>query len=216
MKAGRMLFLGNSIALCGPYNDWVPNANWGMAASAEGKDYVHLVAGAITARTGCKLRLVPTVGLSRWYPGDAVNIGDANIINIADLFERNYATWDNVRLQTQIDAKPDIVVLQFGENMSDVNLPQFKAALHSLMTALKKRSNPHIFVIGFILGANPAIDAIKKEVCAKDPSHRVFVDMSRLQNPKYIGQFGHPSDEGMKEIADLLLNAMETHGVAKP
>ncbi|MEI8078957.1 MAG: SGNH/GDSL hydrolase family protein [bacterium] len=216
MKAKNILFLGNSISLHGPYNTWVPNANWGMAASAEGKDYVHLLASAITARTDRPLRLAPTTGASRWYPGNPIPTDNTNILNMADLFERNYATWDNARFQTQIEAKPDIVILQFGENMSGGTMPQFKTALQTLMAGLKESSNPHIFVTGFILGANPTIDGIKKEVCAEDPSHRVFVDMSQLHDPKYLGQFGHPSDEGMNVIANNLFNAMEAHCKTTP
>ena len=42
MNADRILFLGNSITLHGPYINWNEDAHWGMAASEESKDYVHL------------------------------------------------------------------------------------------------------------------------------------------------------------------------------
>ena len=47
------------------------------------------------------------------------------LLNIADIFERNYDTWDRVRIQKQLASKPDIVVLQFGEN---IPLESFDAA----------------------------------------------------------------------------------------
>jgi lysophospholipase L1-like esterase len=160
--------------------------------------------------------LVPTVGVPTWHPGDPITIGDANILNIADLFERNYATWDNSRIQRQLDAKPDIVILQFGENMAGGTMAEFKTALQTLLNGLKAGCNPHIFVTSFILGANAEVDSIKKEVCAEDSSHRVFVDLSLLNKPKYIGQFDHPSDEGMRVIADRLFKAIEAVAQGQP
>jgi len=42
-------------------------------------------------------------------------------------------------------------------------------------------SDPHIFMPSYILGANPTVDAIKRGVCAEDPTHRVFVDLSSVK-----------------------------------
>jgi hypothetical protein len=67
----RILFLGNSITLHGPKADIGWTGNWGMAASSEDKDYVHLVTSAL-ARA---YRIEPQIMVE----------------NIAD-FERNYAT----------------------------------------------------------------------------------------------------------------------------
>ena len=217
MKAERILFLGNSITLHGPYIAWSRVGGCGMAASAPKKDYVHLLASGIAARTGAPLRIVPTPSnLPRWYYGKPpLALGDANVLNIADLFERNYATWDNSRIGQQIAAKPDIVVLQIGENMVPGDMGKFRTALETLMTGLQKSSNPHIFVTSFILGSNPAIDNIKRQVCAEDPGHRVFVDLTAA-HVNTSGAAGHPGDAGMKTIADTLLRAMATHYHAKP
>ncbi|MCY2988855.1 MAG: glycoside hydrolase family 127 protein [Planctomycetota bacterium] len=48
----RILFLGNSITLHGPKADIDWTGNWGMAASSEDKDYVHLVTSALAQHTG--------------------------------------------------------------------------------------------------------------------------------------------------------------------
>ena len=66
---------------------------------------------------------------------------EGNILNIADIFERNYNTWDNARIQPQLDAQPDIVVLQFGENLVNGDPGQLASALDSLLTELKNTSN---------------------------------------------------------------------------
>jgi hypothetical protein len=231
MKANRILILGNSITLHSP----APGLGWphncGMAASAQNKDYVHRLVTSINAQTGGSLLIDPTPpDFPRWYPGDPPPAGDANVINIADLFERNYATWDNARIQQQLDAKPDIVVLQFGENleMGEFNAAALKTGLQTLMTGLKSASDPNIFVTGFILGSNAAVDVIKREVCAQDPSHRVFVNLSAFgqdaanfasAEPYYQSAprvLGHPGDKGMTFIADKLFDAMKAHSAPEP
>ena len=110
--------------------------------------------------------------------------------------------------QPQIDGKPDIVVLQFGENIDGGSLDTvaLKNSLETLVTGLKNSSNPNIFITSFILGANSTIDAIKRQVVAEDPSHRVFVDLSAVsQDATNLGGWGHPNDRGMALIANRFI-----------
>jgi lysophospholipase L1-like esterase len=208
LKADRILFLGNSITLC------LPN-NWGLAASTDAKDYAHLLAGAIESRTGATLRMVP---MDKALVGGEQQPGKANIVNVAHIFERNYATYDRSKLEKQIDAKPDIVILQFGENVppQTFNAAIFKASLQKLVGDLKASGDPHIFMAGMILGSNATIDNIKRSVCAEDPSRRVFVDMSDVAKDRAnIGDFGHPGDKGMALIADTLFKAVAAHAAVQ-
>jgi hypothetical protein len=215
MKADSILVLGNSITLHGPYIGWSTEGDWGMAASEKSKDYVHLLAGKISAATGAPLTVAhPNPLPGRWYPSNPLPNWQGNILNIADLFERNYNTWDNARIKKQIDAKPDIVVLQLGENMEGGTMDQFATALDSLLTALKESSNPNIFITSHIIGSDPAVDAIKRHACAKDPSHRVFVDLNGRVN--LSGEAGHPNDAGMVTIADTIYGSMQAHAVPEP
>ena len=48
----KVLFLGNSITKHGPKADIDWSGNWGMAASVEANDYVHLVTKALTEKAG--------------------------------------------------------------------------------------------------------------------------------------------------------------------
>ena len=102
-----------------------------------------------------------------------------------------------------------------GENMSvdSFDPVTFKNGLQTLVTGLKNTSNPNIFVTSFIIGANPAIDDIKRQVCAEDPSHRFFVNLSGVD---CSGLAGHPNDAGMKTIADTLFSSMVAHSAPEP
>jgi len=210
MKADRILFLGNSITLAGTYNGGPPDAAWGCAASARSKDYVHLLTSRIGAATGHPLELtVLTEVPGRWYVADPLPNYVGNILNIADIFERNYNTWDNRRIQMQLDAKPDIVVLQFSENLGGYSPSQLATGLNELLNGLKKSSDPSIFITSNILGVNTNVDAIKLQACAADPGKRVFVDINGLSDNS--GYVGHPTDGGMQTIADTLFAAMIKH-----
>jgi lysophospholipase L1-like esterase len=212
MKADRILILGNSITIVGPPN------YWGASASVAAKDYAHLLTQRINDASKGSLTITPpTPAFGRWYAGNPGPDWDGNILNIADIFERNYDTWDSVRIKKQLALKPDIVILQFGENipMRSFDAAKFKSALKTLLTDLKKSSNPEIFMPSFILGLNATVDAIKRELCAEDPDHRVFVDLSKVGPDATAGASPHPNDEGMAIIAETLYKAIVKHSDPK-
>jgi uncharacterized protein len=213
MRAERILFLGNSITA-------VPQLNlptwWGLSASTVPKDYVHLLVGAIDAKTGGNLTMIPTPSPTTNADG-SVDQCESNVINIADVFERGYASYTASKIKKQLAWKADIVILQFGENIppETFNADVFKVSLKKLVADLKESSDPHIVMPSQILGANPTVDEIKRNVCAEDPTHRVFVDLSSVtKDPANMGAYGHPGDKGMALIAETLFQALMTHSAA--
>ena len=72
-KPQRILFVGNSITLHNPSPKIGWTGKWGMAASAESKDYVHLVVQALEKKSGHK--------------------PEFRVVNVAE-FERGSATYD--------------------------------------------------------------------------------------------------------------------------
>jgi lysophospholipase L1-like esterase len=209
MPASKILFLGNSITTC-------PPKYWGLAASTAEKDYAHLLAAAISAKTGGRLTMIPTTPPITQADG-RIDMGKSNVVNIADVFERGYATYSAAKLRKQIAWKADLVILQFGENipLATFKAEVFKTSLKKLVADLKQSSNPHIFMPGYILGSNAAIDQMKRDLCAEDPTHRVFVDLSSVgKDASNIGDYGHPNDKGMALIADTLLKAILAHFAA--
>lgn len=203
IKPDRILFLGNSLTLHGPKAEIGWTGNWGMAASAQDKDYVHLLTAAIDARTGSQLVLEPTPVAGKKNA--------ENVINIADIFERGYANYEAAKIRKQLDWKANIIVVQCGENVPSkgFDAEAFQKGLRALLNDLKESGNPQIFVTGNILWGNPGLDAIKRAVCAEDPAHRTFVDIRAYQSDIPVnGPVGHPSDAGMKLIAETLFAAI--------
>jgi len=197
---GKILFLGNSITLHGPRADVGWAGNWGMAASAADKDYVHIVTQAVARSTG----KTPTT----------------KVENIAT-FEREYATFDvQTSLRQHLDFKADVIVLAIGENVAplatDEMKTQFRTSLTGLLTAFKANGNPTIYVRS-CFWPDPAKDTVLK--AAAEACDCVFVDMSDLGRDEknmarsertfeHDGVAGHPGDRGMQGIADALITAM--------
>src|SRR5260221_14405227 len=98
IDAGRVLFLGNSITRHGPAPKIGWTSDWGMAASALEKDYVHVTASML----GKILGKPPEIRFG----------------NIAD-FERNLATFDlEGKLKEDLAFKPTLVIVAIGENVA--------------------------------------------------------------------------------------------------
>ena len=95
----RVVFIGNSITLHSPAPQIGWHYNWGMAASAPEKDYVHLVIQGIEAETGRKV--------------------DARVRCLAD-FERGFRNYDFSKDQDLIDFNPDYLIIALGENVGEL------------------------------------------------------------------------------------------------
>jgi len=200
IKADRILFLGNSITLHGPAPEVYWSGNWGMAASASEKDYVHLLVNSIATLTGKQ-------------PETSVN-------NIAD-YERNFETYDiESQLKEQLAFKPDIVIVAIGENVPPLNSEtlqtKYKAGFLRLLQAIKQSGRPVIYVRS-TFWADKIKNNIMRQCC--DEVGAIFVDIgypdrdeSNLarseRSYKHAGVAIHPGDKGMKAIADALFYAM--------
>jgi hypothetical protein len=200
LKADRIVFLGNSITLHGPAETVQWAGNWGMAASEQDKDYVHLMVNALAKLRGKKPAFL--------------------VANIAD-FERGHATYDvEANFKKFFDFKPDVVVVAIGENVPVLSSKQlqtnYQMAFLKFLKAIKANGRPAIFVRS-CFWADPTKDEIMRRCCAEVGG--VFVDVSSLGRDgsnsardertfPHPGVAGHPGDKGMKALADALLRAM--------
>ncbi len=200
IKTDRIVFLGNSITMHGPCPPVQWAGNWGMAASEQEKDYVHVMLNSLAKLKGKKPATM--------------------IANIAD-FERGHATFDvDANFKKFFDFKPDIVVVAIGENVpplsSEEAKAKYKAGFLRLLEAIKKGGQPTILVRS-CFWADPTKDEIMRQCCTAVGG--VFVDASSLgrdgsnaardeRTLPHGGVAGHPGDKGMQALADALLRAM--------
>jgi hypothetical protein len=196
----RILFLGNSITLHGPKADIGWTGNWGMAASSEDKDYVHLVTSALAQHTGSRPQIM--------------------VRNIAD-FERNYATYDvDLQMKDLFAFDPDLVVLAIGENVpslgSEDAKAQFKAGVMNILKCALAKRHP-LVVVRSCFWADAAKDGVLRQACQEadgifvnaGPLGRDTANAARSERSfTHDGVAGHPGDKGMKALADAIVQAV--------
>ena len=196
----KILFLGNSITKHGPKADIDWSGNWGMAASSEAKDYVHIFTASLTQRQGSAPEIL--------------------VKNIAD-FERAHQGYDfAAKLKEAIDFHADLIVLAIGENVPGLKTAEDKAKLQEavtqLLTTLKGDRKPMILVRS-CFWANAAKDEALRGAC--DAVSGIYVDLSALSSDKslygsaerefkHAGVANHPGDKGMAAIASALMKAL--------
>lgn len=197
----KVLFLGNSITKHGPKADIDWSGNWGMAASAESKDYVHVFTKSLTDKQGTAPEVL--------------------VKNIAD-FERAYASYDIAgKFKEPIDFGADLIVLAIGENVpalkSADEATKLQASVTQLLKAVKGDRKPTILVRS-CFWANEAKDSALKK--SSDEVGGIYVDLSALSKDKslygraerefkHAGVANHPGDKGMAAIASALMKALE-------
>jgi len=196
----KVLFVGNSITKHGPKADIDWSGNWGMAATAEANDYVHLVTKALTEKAGAAPEVM--------------------VKNIAD-FERAYSGYDIAsKMKDAIEFKADLIILAIGENVPGLKTAKDKAKLlasvTTLLCTLKGERQPTILVRS-CFWANAAKDEALQQACTAVGG--VYVNISSLSKDeanygrserpyKHVGVANHPGDKGMAAIAAALVKAL--------
>lgn len=197
----KVLFLGNSITKHGPKADIDWSGNWGMAASTEAKDYVHVFTKALSEKQGSAPEIL--------------------VKNIAD-FERAHQGYDcAVKLKEAIDFQADLIVLAIGENVPALKTAEAKTQLQADVTALLKSlqgSRKPVILVRSCFWANAAKDEALRGAC--ESVSGIFCDISALSADKslygkaesefkHAGVANHPGDKGMAAIADALMKALQ-------
>jgi len=187
----KILYLGNSITLHGISHSIGWHGEWGMAASAAEKDYVH-----------CLNRMIEEK--------ESVSV-EYKVRNVAD-FERMPDTFDLETLAELRDWAPDVLVLRICENTPEDKVEAFGEAYLRLIRYFQI-PNIKIYAVGAFWKHE------RKEECIRRAGALLgvtYVSLEHLHSEAYqaIGLFehsgvaAHPSDKGMKAIADAIFDAM--------
>jgi lysophospholipase L1-like esterase len=205
LSAEKILFLGNSITLHGPAPDIGWTGNWGMAASMQEKDYVHLLTAHIAKVAGAQPKTM--------------------VKNIAK-FEREYNTYDLAKgLKPELDFNADIVIVAIGENTTEPKTEderaKFAMAFARLLEELRTHGQPAVFVRSSFW-PNTTKDSFMRK--ASTDAGATFVDITALgfdksnaanseRSIKHAGVAAHPGDKGMRAIADAIFAAIQKRSV---
>lgn len=197
----KVLFLGNSITKHGPKADIDWSGNWGMAASAEAKDYVHVFTASLSQKQGSTPEIL--------------------VKNIAD-FERAHQGYEcATKLKEAIDFQADLIVLAISENVPAMKTAeaktQFQADVTALLKTIQGNHKPTILVRscfwadtakdGALRGACDAVSGVYVDISALGKDKKSF---ARSERPfKHAGVANHPGDQGMAAIASALMKALE-------
>jgi hypothetical protein len=191
----KILIIGNSITRHGPKADIKWNNDWGMAASAKDKDYVHILMSKI----------------KKIYKKPA--------FCIAQMAEWEMKYWSNeilYKYNNASDFKPDIIIIRICENVNCSSFTQypFKNYYQKLINYFKVDKNAEILLTNSFW-QNNQIDYIIKKI-AEENSYK-FVDLNDLgKNDKmkatglfeHSGVAAHPNDIGMQEIAQRIFDSL--------
>jgi hypothetical protein len=185
----RVLVLGNSITRHPPLPEigW-PN-DWGMAATAREKDFVHLLRRRFM-RARAQMQLV--------------------FENIA-VWENTYWEYDLNQLAFAREFAPELLILRIGENVAGDTVDTHHFATHfSRLLDYLHQPGTRILVVGSFWAGNPATGIMRWVSKAHGVS---FISLEKIgsdMSNRAIGQHenggvaNHPNDKGMANIAKII------------
>lgn len=204
LSFNRAVFVGNSITKhpAAPGIGWP--YYWGMAASAESKDFVHLMLTAL--RTA-------NPNLQHYITYDGAYFEGNYLAGIPDNIYKSFYT-DNVQAAFGAGNLADFIGVYISENLDNgaFNETQFRAQLDKLLASIPHTSNCTIqFRNSFWDGQSLSNAAIQKY--CQDKGYK-FVDISSIRElSQYMSSAvdgRHPNDAGMAALASLQLEQLKT------
>jgi lysophospholipase L1-like esterase len=198
----KVLFVGNSITVHGPLagSDW--NNDWGMAATAPDKDYVSLVNKKLYEAN-------PNTKFQRYN---------------AASFERDFLNYNYERNASFFrDFDADLIVIRLGENADNTFAfnNNFERHIKQLVDYLRKGRTVRVVVTNCFWRRNDLVAFKLGEfvrIANEAGLEYDFADISKLEldpSNTAVGIFKsqfvaeHPSDKGMKAIADAIIQQLK-------
>jgi hypothetical protein len=193
-----MLVIGDSISHHGPAEKLGWAGAWGMAASAEDKDWVHLLQARIAADQGSPV---------------AVRVDAEGGGRIAGKLQR---------LDALSAGRADLVIVQLGENENTPELEQGLEAGYEALVAAMRKAYPAARVLCFAVwtggsGTSTKDQAIRR-VCTRQGAEFISlaqVNADRMNRAEadrrwtHPGVNWHPGDRGMQAYADAAWRVLQ-------
>lgn len=192
----KILFFGNSITWhsLSPGIGWY--GDWGMAASCVEKDYVHLVVSALDEKIGkVDFAIAHASEWERMTPPECEKY-------LRDTFA------------PVLDFAADIIVIRLGENMPKDAAPACKDYFLDMIDYFVNGSDAKV-VLTDSFWHNSARDEMVREIAGeKGYAFCTLSDLEEDERTMALGKFEHrgvslhPSDYGMKMIAERIIETM--------
>jgi len=177
----NIIFIGNSITYHSPAPDIGWHGNFGMAASAEDKDYVHIVSNNLNAN-------YKVLDLRSW--------------------ERGFWYYDYSELD-KYKGWADIVIIKLGENVTEI--VDFKESFMELLEHVDCKNTVVISnwwekpIYPQVNDYMRSVTTLNNYQWVQLPEHDTSYNAT---NYKHKGLADHPGDKGMELIADSILTAI--------
>lgn len=188
----RILFAGNSITRHRPVR--MHKGDWGMAASAEGADYVHRTVRLYAEQTGVQV--------------------DFRLAHLDVPWTDEIPVYE----QAIADFAPDVVVLQVGDNAKDMSEDDYKPLLRQI---IELAGNRRVVLTGVWYGGwkeawNAAV--------ASEYANVLFVPINDIRSDATVADAAchddpicsHPGDAGMLAIAERLQDTLPAYWLYFP
>lgn len=190
----EVVIIGNSIRQHGkaPQIGW--NYDWGMAATSQDKDYVHVLYKKICDKLAKTQKTAPKLSL----PGGVV--------------EKDFSKWD-----PSVTKTADIIIIQLGDNFRNpLTEEKLQKPYEAMIKDLKGDRNPVIICVSNWGGGKMSeliSEAAKNQGAMFVPLGKLADDP--LNKAKSEGHFSHggvnwhPGDRGMEAIAGAIWAVLE-------
>ena len=192
----KLLIVGNSITRHGPAPSLGWEHDWGMAASALDKDYVHLLQSKLVADGKDVLTLVRHA--SNW--------------------ERTHMNEDALNdFATEHEYAPDLILLRFGENVpKDCDFDLFALKLREFIDYINVKNS--LVIVTTTVWNNHRKDDLLRALaeergypCVELGEIGKHDDMMAIGLFEHHGVSIHPGDKGMQYIADTVYEELKKH-----
>lgn len=191
----KVLFVGNSITKHAPAPNIGWYGDWGMAATKKENDYVHLIMKKLDEEKSADFCIAQC---SKW---------ESSYINGSELLNQYY--------QTARDFNADIIIIRIGENIKlNSTIEDCKRCFLEMISYFNKDKNAKVIITN-LFWKNEQINNMIQEIA--NENEFVFCDISDLEQDEktmalneyeHEGVSVHPSDFGMKCIADKILKCI--------
>ena len=190
----EVVIIGNSIRQHGkaPQIGW--NNTWGMAATSQDRDYVHVLYKKICEKLAKSQKDAPKLSL----PGGVA--------------EKDFSKWN-----AAVTQNADIIIVQLGDNFRNpVTVEKLQMPYEAMLKAFKGDRNPILICVSNWGGGKMSQligDAAKNQGAGFVPLEKLAADpQNKAQSEGHFSHGGvnwHPGDRGMAAIADAIWLVLE-------